>query len=1242
MEKINKKIISLFLVLVMFLTSIPITVFSLDNEHKIETNWLGDGLKMNIEAGEYPYVFMIAQDPASGYYYYETSNHTVQLTGGGAVHLIPMVDTQKVVGEWTPDGIYNCGVSNYDVLYCCDAITGTADAAYYKRMNLEDSEYYSLEQARRLRAIVKNAYPYVSVEEAKAFLKEAGFEYADQLDRSELISATQGAIWSIANSDSADTFSYVITASTKQKLSWGGYFHDFSPEITNFTDSLTKKTKKAYTEIGNRVDALREFMLALDPVDAIDGQIVITELDVSKAKIEKTKDVYAVKLNVFLNQGADSDDNVMLNVYINDVQTDISIPVNEATEYTIEVTAKPNDRIRVVATGKQNLERGVYFYAPEPMDVNGDGIATSREVSQNLIGVAMGQTPVHAEKSYTVDIVNADLEINKVDSNGIALEGAKFAIYTEDGVQLDVKASDKNGRLVFTSLIPGKYYLKETAAPLGYLLLEDPIEVIVNDDGSLTFCGETIEGEKTYGDTVESDNFAVTAPDTTVALIPGNESSSYLEVIDSDNAARTIIAVRKVTAIMTEIKVDVKVENPEAEQIATINGKTFAESISLTVGRKIFDDIYKSAISFTLDAAITEEDHLTVTLTYVNAYENTQIIEANLTGDGALVAENGVYTIENLTVKSGAAFEFSLNVKGTQSLEGKSNSVDVTKSASITFAVDDTAKISFKRYIHSVEVENNLETISISGKKFWNDLNNRDGIRPDSITINLIANGKKIDTVKITEEDGWEYSFNNLPKYKDGKKVKYTVVELKVAGYSTTYSKTLEGFNIFNTYIPESTSVSGTKFWNDANDRDGIRPDSITVNLYADGKMIGSAKATKENGWKYSFTDLPKYNDGKLIVYTVAEEKVDGYVTAYTQTSNGYDITNTHIPEVTSVSGTKFWNDMDNRDGIRPDSITVNLYADGKKVDFVKVTEENGWKYSFTDLPKYNDGKLIIYTVAEEKVDGYVTAYTQTSNGYDITNTHTPESLSISGTKFWNDANDRDGIRPDSITVNLYADGEMIDSAKVTKENGWKYSFTDLPKYRDGKKIVYTINEDAVDGYSVAYEGYNIVNTHVPKTMIVFEGIKYLDGDVAEGFVFELSDANGNVLGTAVSGADGKFAFDTIVYTEEGVHQYFVREIAMENENIIYDISVYDILVTVIKVGDELKANPVIKKDQAIYTGVIEFNNETLYEFPDPPPPLDDIPETKDDISVMIMTVVCAIVVLGITFKSGRRKFNKS
>ena len=270
------------------------------------------------------------------------------------------------------------------------------------------------------------------------------------------------------------------------------------------------------------------------------------------------------------------------------------------------------------------------------------------------------------------------------------------------------------------------------------------------------------------------------------------------------------------------------------------------------------------------------------------------------------------------------------------------------------------------------------------------------------------------------------------------------------------------------------TTVSGTKTWKDNDDQDGKRPDSIKVNLLANGKVVQSKTVKSSDNWKYSFTNLPEFENGKKISYTVTEDQVKDYST----TVDGYNVTNNHTPATVKVSGTKTWNDNNNQDGIRPSSITVNLLANGQQVASKKVSASDNWQYSFDNLAAYANGQKITYTVTEDAVAGY----TSTVDGYNVTNNHTPATVKVSGTKTWNDNNNQDGIRPSSITVNLLANGQQVASKTVSASDNWQYSFDNLAAYANGQKITYTVTEDAVAGYTSTVDGYNITNTHNPTT----------------------------------------------------------------------------------------------------------------------------------------------------------------
>ena len=377
------------------------------------------------------------------------------------------------------------------------------------------------------------------------------------------------------------------------------------------------------------------------------------------------------------------------------------------------------------------------------------------------------------------------------------------------------------------------------------------------------------------------------------------------------------------------------------------------------------------------------------------------------------------------------------------------------------------------------------EKISISGSKTWDDADNQDGKRPESITVRLFADGTEVTSKTVTANDNWSWSFTGLDKYNSGTEIVYTISEDTVADYTTV----VDGYNITNTHTPEKISISGSKTWDDADNQDGKRPESITVRLFADGRVVSHKKITEKDNWSWNFEDLPVYEKGEKITYTIKEDSVENYETKL----DGYNIINTHKTETTSVSGTKTWNDNNNQDGVRPDSITVELLktVNGTTTsmgeNYKQVLTGNKLDYSWSNLPVYEAGKRITYTVKEAgEKDGKIVGkngekYTveYDSTGMNITNTYTPKTTSVSGTKTWVDYDNKYNSRPESITINLLANGGKVDSKTITPQNdSWTYKFEDLPVYKNGQKITYTISEDTVSGYKSKVTGYNVTNTY--------------------------------------------------------------------------------------------------------------------------------------------------------------------
>ena len=174
-----------------------------------------------------------------------------------------------------------------------------------------------------------------------------------------------------------------------------------------------------------------------------------------------------------------------------------------------------------------------------------------------------------------------------------------------------------------------------------------------------------------------------------------------------------------------------------------------------------------------------------------------------------------------------------------------------------------------------------------------------------------------------------------------------------------------------------TTNVRVNKLWEDNNDAAGLRPASITVTLYANGRAYRTATLSAPE-WAYTFGDLPRDDEnGNRITYTVDEVSVPFYTT----TVNGTTITNTivepeaNVPNI-DVSGSKLWEDDDNAAGLRPDSIVVNLLQNGVVIDSTTVTAATGWTFTFAGVPESDGyGNVYTYTFTENPVNGYYPIY---------------------------------------------------------------------------------------------------------------------------------------------------------------------------------------------------------------------------------------------------------------------------
>ena len=321
----------------------------------------------------------------------------------------------------------------------------------------------------------------------------------------------------------------------------------------------------------------------------------------------------------------------------------------------------------------------------------------------------------------------------------------------------------------------------------------------------------------------------------------------------------------------------------------------------------------------------------------------------------------------------------------------------------------------------------------------------------------------------------------------------------------------------------------------------------------------------------------------------------------------------------TSVTVKKEWDDANNQDGLRDENTTINikLFADGQDTGKSLVLPNNNqeenkkWTGTFDNLPVTSNGNVITYSVKEQPVlaDYNANETKDATYSFTITNTHTPKTTTISGTKTWVDYENKDNTRPESIIVRLLADGEEVQNKEVKATDNWNYEFTGLPVNKAGNKIIYTIKEDKVNNYDTTINGYNITNTYTTTTKV--EGTKtWVDRDNKdntrpESITVNLLKNGTKVDSKVVTAANGwKYEFTnldkydennnliTYTITEDKVDNYetTISGYNITNTNKIFDLSLRKFIT---QVGGQDLQNariPEVKED-SLTTGTTATYN---------------------------------------------------
>lgn len=586
--------------------------------------------------------------------------------------------------------------------------------------------------------------------------------------------------------------------------------------------------------------------------------------------------------------------------YDDDGAEDVDV-TDDDVEFTPTVAEKGGKlklNINFKSTGKyakfQTIQTTVDVIDPDEEDI---ALKTAKKASVSIEANDVLQ-------KYSIHLIKTDQDGNKLAGAQFALK-AKTDIVNSKGETIFKKgdtiatATSQDDQFEYLEFIglptdiyakdgtgSDMYEVEEVYAPAGY----------EKSDKTLTFKGEVIN------DTKENLIHDVKAENNT-----DNDTTVYIH--DSDtlvNQKLDYIALKKIwddhndAAKIRPDSITIKATNNDTKEVKTY---TLTKDNNWTIFTDIKKDDYKKwdfseeNLPEGYQLTSTHWDDTMYVVSFTNFHDQPEYVDINVqkvwedgdNGDDlrptSIIAQlyrNGEKYRDAITLneannwsdnvtyhrldkydKTGEPFDYEIKEEVFDNLTGdaKTGYVDSYETNETTDDDGTTTKNIIITNTHSPD------TTQKKVKKVWNDDSNKDGIRPKSVKVNLLADGKVEETLILSAENRWQASSKILPVKVDGKKVNYTWEEVKEdlitgeseIGYKPSYDTDTTDQNLtlitnFHDRTEPKGSVTITK---------ALDPGNLNMDV-GDPSFTFTLRGTDVYGKKHSYVKQIKFTKAEV------------------------------------------------------------------------------------------------------------------------------------------------------------------------------------------------------------------------------------------------------------------------------------------------------------------------------------------------------------------------------------------